>query len=147
VRLVYADWLEEKGDARAAFLRAQVGSGPLPQLELDPDWVAQVDRTPIENCPGVQFAYACPKKWEDLAPRSERVRFCGACQQEVHHCTSVAEAQSHAWQGHCVAVGSFVPRAPGDLQPVEPLMGIIVPPPEPPPEPEPPKKRWWQFWR
>jgi uncharacterized protein (TIGR02996 family) len=47
-RLVYADWLEERGDARSEFLRLQVESdrmrGRLHELrqQLDPRWLATV---------------------------------------------------------------------------------------------------------
>jgi uncharacterized protein (TIGR02996 family) len=71
-RLVYADWLEERGDpvsvAKAEFLRATVelaaGRGPkrwrkarqkrLQQLAagLDTDWLAVVSRLAVENCQG-----------------------------------------------------------------------------------------------
>jgi len=62
-RLIYADWLEERGDPRAAFLRAEcLLAGLSPQNEqyaelkarlralgsrVDVDWVAQVSRAPV----------------------------------------------------------------------------------------------------
>jgi uncharacterized protein (TIGR02996 family) len=61
-RLVYADWLEERGDARAEFLRAECQflkrSPPDPSLRprleelartLDPDWIALVRRLPLPD--------------------------------------------------------------------------------------------------
>jgi uncharacterized protein (TIGR02996 family) len=71
-RLVYADWLDDQGDAgsaaRAEFLRLTVQQAGatgrkrekkarqkrLQQLaaELDTDWLAVVSRLPIENCAG-----------------------------------------------------------------------------------------------
>lgn len=163
-RLVYADWLEEQGDGRAAFLRAQVAGVRLPEAEAaqDPAWLARVDRTAIENCRELTFAFRCPKRWEQLArvPDDERTRFCGTCEKPVYHCATVAEAQEHARQGRCVAVNAQALRRPGDLEnpedyllgEVEPVMGTVaVPPPLPdvlslPPPPSKPR-RWWQFWR
>jgi uncharacterized protein (TIGR02996 family) len=77
-RLVYADWLEERGDAasagKAEFLRVTVelaaGRGPkrwrkarqkrLQQLAagLDTDWLAVVSRLAVENCHRKQAAAA-----------------------------------------------------------------------------------------
>jgi uncharacterized protein (TIGR02996 family) len=64
-RLVYADWLEERGDPRAEFLRvesqflklapnakrASALQARLRELQpvLDPDWVALVRRTPVRD--------------------------------------------------------------------------------------------------
>lgn len=67
-RLVYADWLEERGDQRAEWLRAEVayfGCDVWARRErkalhfslrrardtTDLDWVAALARTRIENCP------------------------------------------------------------------------------------------------
>ena len=93
-RLIYADWLEEQGDARADFLRLDVElqnrtkesldyqellaerSSLLPQI--DPAWVNLLAKAAIEKCArsgrrqqanpneaeGVDFAYRCPKRWE-----------------------------------------------------------------------------------
>src|SRR4051812_27753342 len=98
-RLVYADWLEERGDPRAAFLRAEVALASVaptdPQRDglharlretsagIDPGWLAVVSRVPIENC-GVAFQFRCPRRWESLKPTAdEAVRFCESCRQRV----------------------------------------------------------------
>jgi uncharacterized protein (TIGR02996 family) len=45
-RLIYADWLDENGDAdRAAFIRAQIKLARLPQDDPDRDRVVQTERT------------------------------------------------------------------------------------------------------
>jgi uncharacterized protein (TIGR02996 family) len=121
LRLVYADWLEERGDRRAAFLRAQVSGAKPPRPSVkralkDPQWLAKVDRTDIENCGEPQFKFRCPLKWQALAPLDEGVRYCGVCRREVFYCASLDEARQHARQGHCVAVASPIPRSPGDLE-------------------------------
>jgi uncharacterized protein (TIGR02996 family) len=57
-RLVYADWLDDRGDPRGAYLRAEceaVESGDVARLRqlavgLDPVWVARVSMPPIGVC-------------------------------------------------------------------------------------------------
>jgi uncharacterized protein (TIGR02996 family) len=90
-RLVYADWLEERGDpasaAKAEFLRVTVeltaGKGPrgwrkarrrrLQRLAagLDTDWLAVVSRLAVENCQG--------KRAEAESRRTYPIRFDYLC--------------------------------------------------------------------
>jgi uncharacterized protein (TIGR02996 family) len=60
-RLVYADWLDERGDPRGTFLRSEVDDAARravgkkapalrPSRVLDPVWVARVSRPPIGVC-------------------------------------------------------------------------------------------------
>src|SRR5215813_4740485 len=65
-RLVYADWLDERGDPRGAFLRAESAvfhelpnSAAHPRLQIalgrarksvDPDWALRVSRPPFGAC-------------------------------------------------------------------------------------------------
>jgi uncharacterized protein (TIGR02996 family) len=145
-RLVYVDWLEERGDSRAEFLRTQVALAALSpghpsraslQLRLrelrsglDGSWVALFDRSAIESC-GLQFQFQCPKQWEKLRPTGcGTVRFCEACQRRVYYCHSVKQAEKHARRGHCVAVDSTLQRKPGDLGQVIAL-GVIASAPQP----------------
>jgi uncharacterized protein (TIGR02996 family) len=170
-RLVYADWLEERGDPRAAFLRLQVALLRLPHdapgyddrlgalraaserlASTQAGWLARLDRTIVENCE-ISFRFRCPRQWASLQRGDDdRVRYCTSCERQVHYCTTAAEAREHAYAGHCVAVGSFSRRTPGDVSPPEldvvgsvavpePSMGAPLPPP-----PEP-RRRWWQVWR
>jgi uncharacterized protein (TIGR02996 family) len=72
-RLVYADWLEERGDLRAAYLRAEVeqfrtrqatGNSVLwsLQAQIDPVWAAMVSRAPFGILvPGLAFSGTGPK--------------------------------------------------------------------------------------
>ena len=134
-RLVYADWLDERGDteslAKAEFLRGECELaelapeekryGPLrEQLRevarpLDTDWLAAVSKLPIEEC-GLRFRFRCPKQWEALQPTDRAsVRFCTECEQNVYYCDSIQRARAHARQGHCVAVDLAIPRKRGDL--------------------------------
>ncbi len=162
-RLVYADWLEDQDDPRAEFIRDDLRLAAMsaddrdrPQLQerlremrtgLDPDWLARLDRTPIENCDlpsprperrrsrrrtlvvakdaRLDFAYACPLRWEALSDGADAsVRHCATCAKPVYHCATVEEAREHAWQGHCVAVDSRLTRTPGDLEP--PYLGMTM---------------------
>jgi uncharacterized protein (TIGR02996 family) len=55
-RLIYADWLEDRGDARGAYLRAEVASSGDSKLlqalaeKFDATWVARVSRPPFGVC-------------------------------------------------------------------------------------------------
>jgi uncharacterized protein (TIGR02996 family) len=130
--LVYADWLDERDDSGAEFIRLQLRLTELREAEerarlesrvaelargLNPVWVAMVDRTQIENCRG-PFQFRCPLTWQELTPtRDENVRFCETCREEVIYCRSLSEARQFAGVGNCVALSKAVLRSPGDLQP------------------------------
>lgn len=129
--LAYADWLDERDDPRAEFIRLEVRRGELPadaperpeneqQLRdlrktLDPDWVAVFDRPPIENCDEA-FKFQCPKQWVALTGTDDpKVRRCEGCRKLVYYCATIDEAHEHAQLGRCVAVSLAVLRSPGDL--------------------------------
>jgi uncharacterized protein (TIGR02996 family) len=132
IRLVYADWLDERGRPGGAFLRADcalTAAGPDEprRVELqaglrdagagfDPRWVASVSRVPIENCPA-EFHPRCPKRWEHLSPvRAEASRHCDECQEEVVFCCTLGMAQVRASLGQRFAVDPRLARTPGDLE-------------------------------
>jgi uncharacterized protein (TIGR02996 family) len=140
LRLIYADWLDEQGDPRAAFLRLDVEMAALPDTDkrkerlrkrlqrvrksIDPAWLARLDRTAIENCEP-RFAFECPRRWESLQlTGDDKVRFCNACRKPVFHCDTLQEAQGHAWDGECVAIDSRFPRTPGDLRTGEEVISV-----------------------
>jgi uncharacterized protein (TIGR02996 family) len=151
LRLIYADWLDERGDPRGTFLRAEAEYLALPpndkrrggtrrQLRqlassLDSRWRKRLDLPLIENCVP-DFEFVCPKRWQDLAETEQAgVRFCDKCEKNVYHCDTVREARAHAEEGHCVAVDTRQDRSRGDLRFVRMLLGRIAPPvrrPEPP---------------
>ena len=155
--LVYADWLDEHDNPlHAEYLRLLARRGQLSntQMEwytveerlqelratLDPNWAIVFDRPKIENCEA-GFQFQCPRQWENLKVTGEpTVRHCNACRKNVHYCCTLSEAQSHARQGHCVAVQLGVLRYPDDLKPREyeeleddvMVMGLMAyPEPEP----------------
>ena len=135
-REIYADWLEENGHAREAELvriqQALIGMAPedvafraqtqrLSELAeaVDGRWRLRVARSAIENCSRVdvpKFSFACPKEWAGLTSTDRHdVRFCTACEKNVHYCTSVPEARDHAARGECVALDSRALRWQRDL--------------------------------
>jgi uncharacterized protein (TIGR02996 family) len=151
-RLVYADWLDERGDdmsvRKARFLRTTAAHAHAVRsrsrdrkvlaqrlngmaLGLDADWLSAVSQVPVENCS--LFQYQCPKRWETLATTDEpAVRFCDSCQKPVFYSKTIEEAQQHAWSGRCVAVQLGNQRKEGDLEQEFVTMGeIVVPWPDP----------------
>jgi uncharacterized protein (TIGR02996 family) len=138
-RVVYADWLEERGDlARAEFLRLQQEllameddgryMAIVHRLEklaagIDVHWRIKVGRPVIENC--MAYDFPCPREWGALDPTGRRtVRFCTGCERNVYYCKTIEEARDHARRGDCVCVDPVSPRRSGDLDPPRP-----VPPP------------------
>ena len=121
-RLVYADWLEERGDVgRAAIVRDLVG-GRRPDVELlerlvptNVRWRARVLEPPIEACPRQA---ACVGHWGKLE-RCERadLRRCGACTKLVRYCVGAGQAREHIAAGGTVVFDPFVVRWPDDLPP------------------------------
>jgi len=132
-RLVYADYLEERGDVRAEFLRLQCELQLLDtkhedyvmlferagrmRRDLDSKWLATLgyDSPPIELC-DIEFKFACPKEWDQLAlTDDENTRFCSECSRRVFYCDTIDEARFHATRNECVAVADAVNRYLGDL--------------------------------
>jgi uncharacterized protein (TIGR02996 family) len=142
-RLVYADWLDERADPRAGFLRLERDLVALPAEDerrpewkarlqqqartLDPAWLRVVSRPDIENCE-LRFDFKCPLSWEKLQPTDNpAVRFCESCGKRVHYCETVDEARRLAARfGHCVAIDLRQPRRDGDLEMFTATMGIIA---------------------
>jgi hypothetical protein len=121
------------------------------RAELDPVWVEVFDMPNIENCTGA-FRFQCPRRWAQLKVTGDpTVRHCAACEKKVHYCHTLEDAQSHARQGHCVAVRLGVLRYPDDLKPPLVLVGEVDEiemgdfDPEYFPGPEP-RRPWWKFW-
>lgn len=132
-RLIYADWLDERGDElatqKADFLRVtcrMLTAPPGPRLplltrlrqqaaRLDPEWLAVVSKLQLEACLSA-FEIRCPKQWENLrGTNNPKVRWCESCNKSVHFCDSIDAARGLARQGRCVAVNLTVVRQAGDL--------------------------------
>lgn len=60
----------------------------------------------IRNCP---WGYSCTKKWDDLIATSEEdIRFCNACQKEVHWVDDREELAECVLLNRCVCFGSWL---------------------------------------
>ncbi|MEZ4453743.1 MAG: hypothetical protein R3B09_30085 [Nannocystaceae bacterium] len=131
-RLRYAEVLEARDPARAEWLRLEVALHQRPAedpaivarfvalaREVGLDFANLLFRETILNCggeeakdaaPRVRFAYACPKRWETLAPPTDAdadagpVRRCQLCAEPVYYCDTVAEAARRAVAGQCIAI-------------------------------------------
>jgi uncharacterized protein (TIGR02996 family) len=133
LRLIYADWLEERDDPRGEFLRLDCALPHLAKEDpsytgaearwnelraaIDPAWLAALTPPAIENC-SFPFKYRCPKQWGQLQKTAdESVRFCQCCRRSVFFCGTIDQARFQARLGHCIAIDSHVERSPGDLEP------------------------------
>lgn len=155
-RLVYADWLEERGDPRADYLRLELELQSLPKMDtqyrktqkqlrklmqdVDRKWRLQVTQSKILACdvPHARdglFSFECPRSWDGLRPtEDENVRYCEGCKQHVHFCSSMQEAKALGTLGVCVALDvctKLSPDRPADqdtLQLPNVRMGRVLPP-------------------
>jgi uncharacterized protein (TIGR02996 family) len=128
-RLVYADWLEEQGQAeRAEFLRLQeylvtsphdmVAGARLRALaaSIELGWRHAVARPVIEGC-DQRVNFKCPKEWGSLTPTDRQdVRHCDGCNQHVYYAPTVELARQHVELNRCVAVDIIPLRRRGDLE-------------------------------
>lgn len=133
-RLVYADWLEERGDERAEFLRLELGTDPsmgeygvlvqrnrLVELadQLEPGWIALVvrDPKPVAGCPRGPEPTRCPREWDNLeSTRDSSVRACHECGSPVYFCRSRDETLLHDLTGDAIVTPGFIELAPsGDF--------------------------------
>jgi uncharacterized protein (TIGR02996 family) len=136
-RLIYADWLEEHGQAeKAQFVRLEVELSKMPrsdsrftsldaemgllEMAVSAEWTWALARPArVLNCgsehshdPRVRFDYHCPNRWADLQPTKDlSVRYCEECHKKVYYCESKAEAERHACRGHCIAINSCLALA------------------------------------
>lgn len=126
-RLAYARLLEPTDPERAEWLRLEVALHS--RATDDPavlarfialarrigfDFANVLLRDVIMNCgsdgakketPRVRFAFVCTKRWETLAPTdSESVRSCQQCNERVYYCDTVADAETRAFAGQCIAI-------------------------------------------
>ena len=149
-REIYADWLEERGDVRAEFLRLEAQLADIeerdPEFErltrelreksaelLDHNelWFMTLSRSPVENCKTasrpLRFKFRCPKQWDRLTRMdTPDIRFCDQCEQSVYYCRSIEQARERAFAGECVALDPTIPRHEGDLIDRGIMMGALV---------------------
>lgn len=137
-RLVYADWLEERGrhdcaelvrseltlldieeaDPREPVLRHRVKAlTPLVSVEMR----RAISRGPIEGC---DEPAACARSWDALRATADPcARRCVVCDRDVLYASSVAEAIERVAVGTPVVVDATVARTPGDLVVATPMQG------------------------
>jgi hypothetical protein len=131
-RLSYAALIEHKDPERAEWLRLEVSlhtrATQDPAVlhrfielarEIGSAYVNVFFREALLNCgsedaksrgPQVRFAYACPKRWETLAPtEAESVRFCQQCNENVYYCRTTEEASTRVLEGQCIAISKRLP--------------------------------------
>jgi uncharacterized protein (TIGR02996 family) len=131
-RLVFADWLEERGDPRGELLRITTELEALEAAAAPPDmrgrlarvrrigqltrrwrelarpehraWLASLHRGPL-RCGGVPDG-ECPGRWDRLPPEEGRpfARYCRACTRWVRLCWSWREAVRGEGSGRVVAL-------------------------------------------
>lgn len=103
VRLVYADWLEQRGRTlEASFVRHL---GDLPPRDPasqagDVDWRRITSRGALEMCGRTE----CPNRWDLLAANKldEHTRECrGPCQRPVRYCATSADATAAGGAQRC----------------------------------------------
>jgi uncharacterized protein (TIGR02996 family) len=140
-REVYADWLDERGDAgRAEYVRlgdrlvetaGTTHAAHASRLEklgerLDPEWRIKLARPLIEACDREH----CPGDWGALTgSRDLVVRSCTRCRRQVHYCTDVATARSHVRSRDPVVLDLACERWPTDLDPLTPPFPTSLNPP------------------
>ncbi|HSQ56088.1 MAG TPA: TIGR02996 domain-containing protein [Gemmata sp.] len=168
--LIYADWLDDRGDPRAEFLRLAVTQrlmteddparpeidARLTQLraELHPQWMMMFDTAPVGNCHGCH--------WGDLtATDVPDIRICHRCKEAVIYCHTLDEARQYASCGQRVALSTRIlaedvarePAFQEDAPEPELVFDVedawenylpAVAPPRATPAAR--RRRWWKFW-
>lgn len=114
-RMVYADWLEQRGEVgRAWFVRLE-GDVTVPRPELgDPAWRAITSRGQISRC----HLEPCPKRWDMLEARAddERTRFCTTCEWPVKYCVDAEAAHRVGANDRCpIAIDASLDGREGRL--------------------------------
>jgi uncharacterized protein (TIGR02996 family) len=150
-RLVYADWLETRGDAlRAEFLRLQrklAGMEPtdpsqrdllkermqrLGELapQIDFAWRRLLGRPVVEGCRSVVTDFKCKMDWGSLQPTDRpNVRRCDGCGDNVYYVSTLRAAREQARMGRCIVVDFSQERSPNDL--ADPVLAMRSPMPAP----------------
>ena len=122
-RLVYADWLEDRGDSRAEYLRLEcelAGLSPddalwqehhprLLELRkgLPEAWLADVGRALVANCEDRK----CPRFFKKLrATHTSRIRMCDQCSSPVQYYANLPEAVFQAAENRVAVDRSAVPQ-------------------------------------
>jgi uncharacterized protein (TIGR02996 family) len=111
-RMVYGDWLEQRGEhAKARFVRGEPVSKAFPAQ--DHEWRAIASCELVANCNGA----LCPKRWSAFAvvEGESHVRHCGPCGGTVRYCTDWSEACLASSRDEAVVL-DVRGRDPGDFR-------------------------------
>jgi uncharacterized protein (TIGR02996 family) len=110
-RMIYADWLESRGDLARADIVRRLAEGAALDAELllalaptNVRWRARVLEPPIQQCRNSE----CPRHWGALE-RSGRadVRRCDRCAKLALYCVNAAQAAEHKKAGGVVVYDPF----------------------------------------
>lgn len=124
MRMVFADWLEETGQAKKAEIVRLLAEAPAEHSDaanrlyvlsdaVEDEWLAIVTRTAIEKCDS-PFKFQCPKSWESLTSTDDAtVRHCSTCDRAVFFCTNLSQVRIHGEAKRCVAFSPKFMRSQG----------------------------------
>jgi len=112
-RMVYADWLEQRG----RLVHAQVVRGDESAdrddvvAESDPQWRAVASCRPIADCTDAK----CPRQWHALVAvaHDERVRRCTVCSRRIRYCLHVLDPRGAETRGEGFVLDSSLTTYPG----------------------------------
>jgi uncharacterized protein (TIGR02996 family) len=141
VRLVFADWLEDRGDPRAEFIRLDCALARLPPdceestrirrhlaekfAELPEEWVSVVSRAVLAGCCGQPHSFYCPRHtWADLHRFPGKIdRRCLECRRYVILTGDIEVVREVACgvapEAKCVAVDPRVELSAEAMKPTE----------------------------
>lgn len=113
-RMIYADWLEGRGDLERADIVRRLAEGDAPDQELlialaptNVRWRARVLEPTIEHCKRDD----CPKHWGALERTARAdLRRCDRCVKLVLYCVNGGQAAEHHKAGGVVVFDPFAPR-------------------------------------
>jgi uncharacterized protein (TIGR02996 family) len=124
VRMVYADWLEQRGEvARARFVRLQ---GDSTDDAGDAAWRAITSRGQVWRC----HREPCTQRWDLLEARAddERTRDCATCSLPVKYCVDVDAAMRVGANDRCpITIDASIDGREGRLA-FDRGLGIPIPP-------------------
>jgi uncharacterized protein (TIGR02996 family) len=122
-RIVYADWLEERGDHARAEIVRRLAAGEKPDAELllllaptNVRWRARILEPVIEGCPRARLAgsgadVACPGHWGALERTGRAdMRRCDRCLKLAQYCVDGTQAHEHRAAGGVVVFDPFSTR-------------------------------------
>ncbi len=109
-RMVYADWLEERGlTAKAELVRLSEYLDTVRHRHACAiEWRAVVVRTPIEHCSKV----GCPRRWDALTAvaADDFVRRCEVCTSRVSFCGDFEDVREAGQHGSAVVFDVSIDR-------------------------------------